>query len=101
MKKHLLNKIQTVVENERFKQDAFFLCGAATGTPNFSLLAACEKYLSAVEKGQVDSKAAEDLIAELDAAANLKGENLGANSANNNIEYIKEILEYRDYILSK
>ena len=101
MKEQLLNKIQTVADNERFKQDAFFLCGASTGTPNDGLLAACVKYISAVNDGTVDKEIAGTLIAELEAAANSKGGNLGANSANSNIGFIKEILNYKDIIMNE
>lgn len=99
MKEQLLNKIRTVVENERFKQEAFFLCGAGTGTPNDKLLEACEKYLKLAEEGKKDEAVTKTLIDELEKAAKAERENLGANRANTNVDYIKEILEQKEFFL--
>lgn len=101
MKEQLINKIKTVAENEKFKSDAFFLCGAATGSPNQKLLDACEKYLETVEKDQDNTEAAENLIAELEAAAANTAVKAGVNTVNNNIEYIKAILSDKESLLNK
>ena len=45
MKDQLIYKIEKIVKNEKFKLDAFFLCGAPSGLPDDSLKKACEKYL--------------------------------------------------------
>lgn len=101
MKEQLISKIQTVADNEKFKRDAFFLCGAATGSPNQGLLDACEKYLEAVKSGQPDKAEAETLIAQLEAVASTTAVKAGVNTVNNNIEYIKEILDNKEILLNK
>ena len=65
MKEQLISKIKTIAESEKFKQDAFFLCGAATGHPNQELLDACEAYLKTAESGEKNDDVVDRLIAEL------------------------------------
>lgn len=101
MKEQLISKIKTVADNEKFKRDAFFLCGAATGSPNQELLDACEKYLEATEKDSHDKEAAELLIKELEKAAEATAVRAGVNTVNNNIEYIKEILANKEILLNE
>lgn len=101
MKEKLIAKIRTVADNEKFKRDAFFLCGAATGSPNQELLDACEKYLEVVEKGSHHREAAEKLIKELEKAAKATAVKAGVNTVNNNIEYIRDILANKDVLLNE
>ena len=45
----IIEKIRAIASNEKFKHDAYFLCGFATDKPNSDLLDACESYLEAVD----------------------------------------------------
>lgn len=101
MNEKLIYKIKTVADNENFKKDAFFLCGAATGSPNQELLDACEKYLETVDSNKPDRVAAENLIVQLEAAVNTMTMKAGANTVNNNMEYIKEILDNKEILLNR
>lgn len=100
MKKQLLGKIRTIADSEKFKMDAFFLCGAKTGTPNKTLLAACEKYIEAAEADCITAEIANALIDELEKAANSEKETLGVNTASTtNADFIRELLEKKDALL--
>lgn len=101
MKEQLISKIKTVADNEKFKRDAFFLCGAATGSPNQELLDACEIYLESVKNDSYDKDAAEKLIRELEKAAEATAVKAGVNTVNNNIEYIRDILANKDVLLNE
>lgn len=101
MKEQLLGKIRTIADSEKFKMDAFFLCGAKTGTPNKTLLDACEKYIKAAESDNMTDDIAEALIAELENAASAEKETLGVNTANNNADFIRELLNNKDALFYK
>jgi len=97
MKKELLGKIRTIADSEKFKMDAFFLCGAKTGTPNKTLLAACEKYIEAAEADGITDEIANALVAELEKAANSEKETLGVNTASTtNADFIRDLLSNKD-----
>jgi hypothetical protein len=101
MKEQLISKIRTIAESEKFKQDAFFLCGAATGHPNQDLLDACEAYLRTAESGEENKVETDRLIAELEKVIAFGGETRGSNSIEVNNEYINEILNSRDDLLNE
>lgn len=65
MKEELIRKIEKIVKNEKFKLDAFFLCGAPSGLPDDSLKKACENYLAMINKGEDDRTIVDALAAEL------------------------------------
>lgn len=96
MKEQLLSKIRTISDSEKFKMDAFFLCGAKTGTPNKPLLEACDKYIEAAEANNITDEIAEALVIELEKAANSEKETLGVNAASNNADFIRELLINKD-----
>ncbi len=101
MKEQLISKIQTVADTEKFKYDAFFLCGSATGNPNQSLLKACEDYLQSLDNFERNNKAAEKLIAELEAALDAAEASEQAGGAAGNAEYIRSILEDREALFNR
>lgn len=74
MKEEMIAKIKQIVAAEKFKLDAFYLCGAAAGLPNESLQKACEAYLKAEESGTPDPAVTAALIAELEKAVTAKPE---------------------------
>lgn len=97
-KEQLIEKLKQIVSLEKFKLDAYFLCGAATSAPNQSLQKACEIYLEAAERGQTDEEITANLVAELEAAVakNAKFHIVGdlADSA----DAVKEIYESRELL---
>jgi len=101
MKEELISKIRTIAESEKFKQDAFFLCGSSTGNPNFTLLEACERYLETVDAPEPDVEAAEKLISELEAVAAIEQDETKINRVVTNVEYVKEILANKSLLLDK
>ncbi len=101
MKEQLIAKIQTVADTEKFKYDAFFLCGSATGNPNQSLLQACENYLQTLENSERSNKVAEKLIAELEAALDEAEASERAGGAAGNAEYIRSILLDREELFNR
>ena len=52
-KEQVLELIQGIVKNERFKVDAYFFCGFPTDQPNEKLIQLCESYL---EKQDTETK---------------------------------------------
>ena len=62
MREQLVAKLKQIVIDEKFKLDAYFLCGVASSLPNQELQKAAEKYLAEVEGG---AEAAEETKATL------------------------------------
>lgn len=91
--------VRTIADSEKFKKDAYFLCGANTGTPNQPLIDACEAYIEACEKGGGSVRTAENLIAQLEKAAESSPDVLGRNKIADNLAYIRQLLEEREQII--
>ena len=96
-KQHLISKIQQIVKDEKFKIDAFFLCGFTGGTPNESLKKACEKYLETEEKGEQNTAIIQELVAELEKAIVIVQSEKSGNVTNNAAD-MKEILDNKAYL---
>ena len=94
----LIKKINDIVANEKFKLDAYFLCGFPTDKPNDELKAACEKYLETLEDKEANKAAAEAMISEFEkelASVPVTDENkaiLGIKKT------VKEILDNRELL---
>lgn len=91
--------VRTIADSEKFKKDAYFLCGANTGTPNQPLIDACEAYLEVCETGEGSVRTAENLIAQLEKAAASTPDVLGKNRVSDNLSYIRQLLEEREEII--
>lgn len=91
--------VRTIADSEKFKKDAYFLCGANTGTPNQPLIDACEAYLEVCETGGGSVRTAENLIAQLEKAAASTPDVLGKNRVSDNLSYIRQLLEEREEII--
>lgn len=61
-KEELIEKIKSIIENEKFRLDGYFLCGFPTGAPNQVLQKACEKYVEIVENGNPSEEDTKTLI---------------------------------------
>ncbi len=99
MKEKILSMLRTVITNEKYKADAFFLCGSNTGMPNEGLQKACEAYLTEAENGALQPGTAQTLVKELETAASQAPDQRGANTVAANTAYLKELLSYRASIL--
>ena len=94
MNKYLVEKIEEIVKDEKFRMDAYFFCGFPSGTPNEKLLVACERYLDSIKKGRPGSDVTTNMINQLEAAVAADATAKIANSVNNTAE-IKEILAHK------
>lgn len=94
-KEQLIAKIKDLAEAEKFKVDAYFMCGFPTEAPNDDLLKACEKYLEDVEK----TESAENLIKELEKAAAKKVDIAEVDNLLGSEGSATEILKYKDMLL--
>ena len=96
-KEYVISKIKQIVKDEKFKVDAFFFCGFPGGTPNEKLKNACEKYLETVENEKPDEDVTQQLITELEAAAQLLNTEK-AGTLLNNVSDVKEVLDNKQYL---
>jgi hypothetical protein len=97
MNENLIEKLQDIVKDEKFRMDAYFFCGFPSGTPNEKLLKACEKYLDCLKKGKPGSDVTTNMINELEATLTADLNSDVANSVNNTAE-IREILAHKDLL---
>jgi len=67
-KEQIIEKVRQIVVDEKFKLDAYFLCGVASSLPNQELQKACEKYLKTVDEDAADETIKAKLIEELEKA---------------------------------
>jgi len=98
MKDQLIEKIKQIIADEKFKMDAFFLCGAATSAPIQSLQKACEQYLQAVDKGEPTKEAAEILASELQAAIEKRSRITIKGDLANNIADLEWVYQNREFL---
>ena len=92
-KEQVLELIQGIVKNERFKVDAYFFCGFPTDQPNEKLIKVCENYL---EKRDPETKSA--MLSEMErmvAAGSVldAGKNVLGSAAD-----IQRVLDARDLL---
>lgn len=90
--------IKTVIDSENFRKEAFFMCGAKTGTPNQELIDACEAYLDVCENGGDGKAAADLLITQLENTLSAGADTLGANRVSDNLAYISQLLSLKKKI---
>lgn len=98
MQERLIGKIRQIVVDEKFKLDAFYLCGAASSLPNTKLQKACEKYLDMIDRKQNDAAVINGLITELENAVAAKAKVTVVGDLVNNKADIKEVFENRAYL---
>lgn len=98
MKEELIYKIEKIVKNEKFKLDAFFLCGAPSGLPDDSLKKACEKYLETVKNGEKDEAVTAALIAELERHLGTEPAIKVVGDITDNRDELREVYNNRQYL---
>lgn len=98
MKEEMITKIRQIVAAEKFKLDAFYLCGAAAGLPNERLQKACEAYLAAEESGAPDPAITAALVAELEKAITTKPEIQVVGDLMDNKADIETVYADRDFL---
>ena len=97
-KEELLAKLKQIVVDEKFKVDAYFLCGAPSGLPNETLRKACEVYLVADAERTMTEEIRSVLIVELQkAAAKKDGLHIVGDLTNNQAD-IAEVLANQDLL---
>jgi len=95
MREEILTIIKNIVSTEKFKMDAYFMCGNPTDKPNQELLKACEKYLETPEEKAL----AEDVIAEIEKIVAPVVEAVGAESLPKYLASLKEVLDNKECLL--
>lgn len=98
MKDQLIYKIEKIVKNEKFKLDAFFLCGAPSGLPDDSLKKACEKYLEAVKNDTKDEAVVAALVAELERHLGTEPKIKVVGDITDNRSELQEVYDNREHL---
>lgn len=94
-KEIIIEKIKRILEEEKFKIDAYFFCGFSGGTPNESLKRACEQYLSAITLAKDHTNETQALIFELEKAMDILSHERG-DSVMNNKKNVQELLQMKE-----
>lgn len=98
MQEWLLTKIRQIVKDEKFKLDAFYLCGVASSLPNQSLQTACENYLAMVDGGQSDQAIISNLITELEKAISNQERLVVVGDLVNNMSDIQAVFAHKSFL---
>ena len=98
MNQQLMDTLRQIVKDEKFKLDAYFLCGATASPPNQPLQKACENYLAAAEAGADTAPAKAELIAQLEKAVNAKPTMALLGDMSDNRADILKVWESRDQL---
>lgn len=98
MKEKMIEKVRQIIVDEKFKLDAYFLCGVASGLPNQDLQKACEKYIAAVDAGQPTDEAKEKMVAEMEKTLATQPTLKVRGDLTNNRNDIQEVYDNREYL---
>lgn len=98
MKEYLVSKIRKIVGDEKFKLDAYFLCGAPASPPNSDLKVAAEKYLEMIDNGQQDDAVTKQLIDEMEAVLATEPKVQVVGDLVDNRKAIQEVFEKREFL---
>ncbi|MFR1364758.1 hypothetical protein [Lentihominibacter sp.] len=99
-KEELIEKIKSIIENEKFRLDGYFLCGFPTGAPNQVLQKACEKYVEIVENGNPSEEDTKTLIEALEASLNVESMVAVVNDITKSDVLVNYILEHKDVLFA-
>ncbi len=94
----ILEKLEQIVQDEKFKLDAAFLCGAAAELPNQPLQRACEAYLAADKAGEPLEGPRAALTAQLEAALAKEPKFVIRGDLSDNRGDIRLVYENRDLL---
>ena len=94
-KEELIEKIKSIIENEKFRLDGYFLCGFPTGAPNQVLQKACEKYVEIVENGNPSEEDTKTLI-----SLNVESKVAEVNDITKSDVLVNYILEHKDVLFA-
>ncbi len=97
-KEALTDKLRQIVNAEKFKLDAAFLCGAATGLPNETLLKAIEMYLGAPEGDDSREELRSVLKGELEKAVSGERGTAVRGDVSDDSDDIRLVYENRDML---
>ena len=99
-KEELIEKIKSIIENEKFRLDGYFLCGFPTGAPNQVLQKACEKYVEIVENGNPSEEDTKTLIEALEASLNVESKVAEVNDITKSDVLVNYILEHKEVLFA-
>lgn len=98
MQDYLVSKVESIIENEKFRLDAYFLCGAAATPPNDNVRKACEKYLESVRSGKPDQAVTDAMVAELENVLNTEPKIKVRGDMTDNRNTLQEVLDHREFL---
>lgn len=98
MREQLISKIERIIENEKFRLDAYFLCGAAAQPPNAALQKSCEAYLKSVQNGQHDEAVIAAMVAELETVLSTEPKIKVRGDMTDNRASLQEVYDNREYL---
>lgn len=99
-KEELIGKIKSIIENEKFRLDGYFLCGFPTGAPNQVLQKACEKYVEITEKSEPSEEDTKTLIEALEASLNVESKVAAVNDITKSDILVNYILEHKKVLFA-
>jgi len=99
-KEQVIEKVKKLAENEKFKLDAFFLCGFPSGAPNQNLIKACEGYIETLDDAAANKDAAVKLVAELEAEMKATPDVAAKDNITSSADYVQLLLDNREVLLS-
>ena len=98
MREKMIAKIRQIIVDEKFKLDAYFLCGVASGLPNKELQTACEAYIEAVEHGHAIDVVRDKMIAEMEKHLSKEPALHVRGDLTNNRKDIQEVYDNRHHL---
>ncbi len=98
MREKMIAKIRQIIVDEKFKLDAYFLCGVASGLPNKELQTACEAYIEAVDHGHAVDVVREKMIGEMEKHLSKEPALKVRGDLTNNRNDIQEVYDNRHHL---
>lgn len=98
MREKMIAKIRQIIVDEKFKLDAYFLCGVASGLPNKELQTACEKYIEAIDHGHAVDVVREKMIEEMEKHLSKEPALHVRGDLTNNRNDIQEVYDNRHHL---
>lgn len=98
MREKMIAKIRQIIVDEKFKLDAYFLCGVASGLPNKELQTACEAYIEAIDHGHAVDVVREKMIEEMEKHLSKEPALKVRGDLTNNRSDIQEVYDNRHHL---
>jgi hypothetical protein len=98
MREKMIAKIRQIIVDEKFKLDAYFLCGVASGLPNKELQTACEAYIEAIDHGHAIEVVREKMLEEMEKHLSKEPTLHVRGDLTNNRNDIQEVYDNRHHL---